>query len=151
MDSLYIYGPQKNKNDKGSYVYWQFPGTLSNGDAITYNEASIISRLQLNIDQNNLDLDISEVFQVYGEPDYVLPLRYHLTYQVDLIYEKGLGLDLFVPDDHGKIAISPDSKVHSIMFFSNGLNGYKNIYGSFDIDYPISLKAWNGYTKYNYP
>ncbi len=152
MDIIYIYGPQKKDIGEGTYIFWEYPDSSSSGSAETDSNNGIITQIFLKIDQTRPNLNLSEIIDAYGYPDYVLPLRFHYyTYQVDLIYQEGLAIDLMLAAESGKFEVLPDSEIESVWFFSNGIMGYKDLVGDLDIDYSISLKPWNGYTKYDYP
>jgi hypothetical protein len=149
--------PSTSKNDtgNGSTIWWEFPGYRSAGGAYTDENGSIIVKLLLSIDPSQL-VRVEEVFQVYGSPGYLLVRGCGSSGSgpfcaVHLIYNQGMALEILIPTNPGKFAVSPDSLVNRIWFFPPGIQGYEDVFGADQLNIQASIQNWEGYTEYSNP
>jgi len=147
-------GPVRNYMGNGRHIMWDFTGSQSGAKALTNEGGSVIDRMYLALDPNQI-VRLEEVIQAYGSPDYVLVVgcyngNWELQCTVHLIYNKGLALELAIQTRHDKVDIAPGSHIDLIQFFPSGIQGYEDILASTMLNFSEALIKWEGYTEYTY-
>ncbi len=155
MAGVKIDGPYKDESYNQRTVYWEFPNYQSGGKAWTGGNGSLIITMDLALDYGQ-KLDLREVIEKYGFPDYILVRECRGEFIrrlciVNLIYDEGLALELFIEEKHGKVDISPDSEILDIQFFQPGIKSYIRDMSESELDISKSIMKWDGYMKYEHP